>query len=164
MSCDDIILKLPDYLERHLGPAEAADVYQHLRSCQDCRAEADRQEAVWELLAVDEPAEAPAELARRVLARVRQEDRPEPAELLSFPPWRRWAALAFAAAAALLIVFGALLFQHAPRQGPSLASLSEEERQAVSHLELLEDYDILEHLDILEKLEISGNREEVQNL
>jgi hypothetical protein len=95
---------------------------------------------------------------------VREEEHPAPAKLLRLPVWRRWAAPALAVAAAVILLIGISVFQRASRQGPSLTSLSEEERQVVSHLDLLKDYDLLRNLDILDNLEISEHQEEVQNL
>ncbi len=163
MSCDPIRPMLAAYSEGLLKPDEASKVSEHLSACPACQAEADRHAEVWELLAADEPVEPPADLARRVLEKVRDEGRTGPGRVIRFPTWRRWAASAFAAAAVLLVV-GTLVLQRGSKEGPALAGLSEEERQVVANLELLEDYDLLENFDLVENMELLEHQEVVRNL
>lgn len=164
MRCDHILSELPAYLEGLLEPSEAAEVAEHLSACPSCMQEARSQEAVWELLGADEPVEVPADLARRVIDQGRPDDSPEPARVVRFPLWRRWAAPAFAAAAAVLIVIGAFYLQRASKEGPVQAGISEEEQQVLAHLDFLEEYDLLMNLDMLENLELLKHQEIVQNL
>lgn len=164
MTCDQILREIPDYLEGLLEAPEAARVAEHLSACPACRAEAERQEAVWEMLGADEPVEAPADLARRVLERAAPREGSGPAGILRFVPRRRWAVPALAAAAVLVLAVGALVLQRASKEAPPLAGLTEEERQVVAHLDLLEDYELLDNLDMVENLELLENQEVVQNL
>lgn len=164
MSCDHILRELSAYLEGILEPSEAAGVAEHLSVCPLCSQEARRQEAVWELLGADEPVEVPTDMARRVLDQVRREERPETDQVVRLPTWRRWAAPALAAAAFVLVVFGAWYLQRSPQEGPLLAGISEEEQQVVAQLDFLEEYDLLSNLDMLENLELLEHQEVVQNL
>ncbi len=69
-----------------------------------------------------------------------------------------------AAAASVLIVLGTWYFQHSRQEESLLAGISEEERQVVAHMDLLEQYDLLSNLDMLENLELLEHQEVVQNL
>lgn len=162
MSCEQIRNELAAYSEGFLKPPEAAKVAQHLSICEACRAEADRLTGVWELLADDEPVEVPPDLARRTLERARDEGRSGLSRVPRFPTWYRWAALALASAAAVLIIFGDFDLHRTSREAPQLASLSDEERQVVANLDLLEEYDIIKYFDLLEKIDLSEHQDVVR--
>lgn len=164
MSCDKTKERLAAYLEGLLEPAEAEEVARHVSECAACRAEEARHRAVWELLAADEPVEAPSGLASKVLEQARGREAPEGAEVVRLKSLRRWAAPALAAAAVVVVVLGAWLLQRGSGGEPSLARLSEEERQVVAHLDLLEEFDLLEHLEMMENLELIEHQEVVKNL
>lgn len=164
MSCEHVREELAAYLEGLLEPAEAEAVAEHLSACPACSEEARRQEAAWSLLRADEPLEAPADLARRVLDEVRREAPGEPARIIPISRWRRWALPALAAAAVLVVALGSLLLRQPSGDGPLLSNISEEERQVVAHLDLLEDFELLNNLEMLENLELLEHQEVVQNL
>lgn len=164
MSCDRVRDHLAAYLEGLLEPAEAEALAEHLSACTDCSEEARLHEAAWSLLGADEPVEAPADLARRVLEDVRREARGEPASVIPISRWRRWAFPALAAAAVMVVALGSLLLRQPSKEGPLLSDISEEERQVVAHLDLLEDLELLNNLEMLENLELLEHQEVVQNL
>lgn len=164
MTCDHVRGELPAYLEGLLEPAEAEAVSAHLAACPSCSEEARRQEAAWEMLGADEPLEAPPTLARRVLDDVRRETTGGPARVVPLARWRRWALPALAAAAVVIVALGSLLFRQPSGEGPLLSGISEEERQVVANLDLLEDFELLNNLDMLENIELLEHQEVVQNL
>lgn len=64
----------------------------------------------------------------------------------------------------MLLVVGTLVLQRGSKEGPALAGLSEEERQVVANLDLLEEYDLLENFDLVENMELLEHQEVVRNL
>ena len=164
MTCDHVRGELAAYLEGLLDPVEAETVAEHLSACPACFEETRRQKATWSLLGADEPLEAPADLARRVLEEVRREVPREPARVIPISRWRRWALPALAAAAVLVVALGSFLLRQPSSDRPLLSDITEEERQVVAHLDLLEDFELLNNLEMLENLEFLEHQEVVQNL
>ena len=116
-----------EYRQEHPTRSEAARA--HEAQCAECRAFA----RSWDLLA-DYPAiEPPAgfvEAVRRKLA----------------PAVLRFAAPLAAAAAALLM---ALLLTHPTTTKPSVPVVTDEERELVENLDLLQNYEVLRSLELL---------------
>ncbi|MDP6543839.1 MAG: zf-HC2 domain-containing protein [Phycisphaerae bacterium] len=70
MNCEDVTMRIQDYLDRALPSGEAEMLAEHLRQCPDCRAELDAYAAVERLLQ-DEPFRAvPRGFAGGVMARL----------------------------------------------------------------------------------------------
>lgn len=97
----------------------------HLASCADCR--------TWELLRAYPPIEPSAGFFRGVRRKLAP-------RILKF-------TAPLAAAAAVLLVAVVLTLHPAPPAGPSAAPATDEERELVENLEILENYELLRALE-----------------
>jgi len=122
MTCDQV---------RQAHPRLGDDARAHLAGCAECRAFVD----AWDLLG-----QAP-EIAPKAdfLQGVRRK--------LS-PPLLRFAG-PLAAVAAVLLVAVVLFLRSEPATGPSTAGVTDEERELVEHLEVLQNYELLSTLELL---------------
>ena len=116
-------------LDGELSEAEEASLRAHLNECEECRAFLAAMEAVHGLAARDLP-EAPAELTKNVMARVRAEAAPEKktGKIRHFP----FKPLAAAAAAAVVLWAGARIVPAFRPKGMSAAAPASGEIQAYS--------------------------------
>ena len=116
---------------RQMHPDLSQEARSHLAGCSECRAFVD----AWEMLR-----EAP-EIAPNAdfLQGVRRK--------LS-PPILRFAG-PLAAVAAVLLVAVVLFLRSEPPTGPSTAGVTDEERELVEHLEVLQNYELLSTLELL---------------
>jgi hypothetical protein len=73
MNCDQVLNRLSDYLEQALDPKDAAAVETHLGACSACRSESDALARSMRGVAELAEIEPPANLARNVMAQVREE-------------------------------------------------------------------------------------------
>ena len=71
MRCLDVQVELEAYVDRELSPEQAALLEQHVADCAGCRAELARLQAVTAALETWPLVAEPAQLAARVMARVR---------------------------------------------------------------------------------------------
>src|SRR5262245_24776049 len=113
---------------RECHPSAASEARAHEASCAECRAFA----RSWDLLGAVSPLEPRADF----FAGVRRK--------LS-PRILRFAAPLAAVAAAVLI--GILIFAHPPRKAPP--RVSDEERELVENLDLLENYELARTLEMV---------------
>ena len=91
MDCQDMWIALQAYVDGDLGPEQVTPLERHLANCGGCRAELARLQAVVEALETWPLVEEPAQMADRVLARVK----PRPV----LPRFRlRWSDLAISLA------------------------------------------------------------------
>ena len=94
------------YLDGALTGEERRALLSHLDVCGDCRAYLADQAAIRAALAELETP-APEGFAARVMERIQAEEKSAPEKkVLSFPGWRRWAALAACCAVVCLGIFG----------------------------------------------------------
>jgi len=121
-SCDAVRVELKAYLDGELSALARAGVRRHLEHCARCRAEAAAMEQIGRELRTLDTATPRPELRARILAQLPES--PAPAErkqpgLL----WRRpgAAALAFAGAAAMLVLF-AVILKNRPTTVPTTLS------------------------------------------
>lgn len=66
MSCEEVIERLFDYLDRELDPQEAADVERHLHRCRDCFTRAEFERRLRARVAATGTAKAPPRLHQRI--------------------------------------------------------------------------------------------------
>jgi anti-sigma factor RsiW len=140
-------IRLMEYLDGRLTPAERAEVEAWLLRDAEARAAAEEHRQLWSLLgtALPRPEVAPSESFRRdTLARADAEDT-APRRLFARPA-------ALIAAALLVAVIGWAWWSTHP------AGLSEADRPVVGHLGLLQHYDFLEvhgpELDVAVRTEL----------
>ena len=104
MNCEDVTMRIQDYLDRALPSGEAAVLAEHLRNCPDCRAELEAYAAVERLLQ-DEPFLTPPRgFADGVMARLDAASRPR----ASVGRECRWIGAVCAAAVLLAAAAGLL--------------------------------------------------------
>ena len=121
-------MKCEEVRQLHPGFNEAARA--HLAQCAECRA----FEESWDLLREYTGLKAPAGFYRGVRRKLA-------------PAILRFAAPLAAAAAVLLV---ALLLTHpSSNSHPTVATVTEEERELVENLELLQNYDLLRTLELV---------------
>jgi predicted anti-sigma-YlaC factor YlaD len=104
MNCEDVTMRIQDYLDRALPSGEAAVLAEHLRQCPHCRAELDAYTTVERLLQ-DEPfLVVPRGFADGVMARLDAASHPQ----ASIAGEWRWIGAACAAALLLAAIAGLL--------------------------------------------------------
>ena len=104
MNCEDVTMRIQDYLDRALPSDQAAALAEHLRNCPNCQAELDAYLTVERLLQ-DEPFLTPPRgFADCVMARLGAASRPR----ASVGRERRWIGAACAAAVLLAAAAGLL--------------------------------------------------------
>jgi anti-sigma factor RsiW len=104
MNCEDVTMRIQDYLDRTLPSDQAAELAEHLQHCPNCQAELDAYAAVERLLQ-DEPfLTPPPGFADGVMARLGAASRPQ----ASVGRERRWIGAACAAAVLLAAAAGLL--------------------------------------------------------
>lgn len=92
------------YLDGALSPEEQTVLADHMESCPACRRYFDDQVAIHEALLSLGSVPAPADLAERVMAQVRESGQSR-RKTVRFPRWGQWAALAACCAVAVLGVW-----------------------------------------------------------
>ena len=158
MNCKEAKNLIPVYLDDALDAADRQRVADHLRACDECRAESRAIEKSWELLgevkaiepdpnyrirfwqAVDEPLPWHVRIRQAVQAVFLQQ---------------RWAPAA--AVAAVVFVISAVAVQQfvrKPQLPADLAALSGAELEMVANIELAEDFEIIENIDFFSDLDI----------
>ena len=104
MNCEDVTMRIQDYLDRTLPSSQAAAMAEHLRQCPNCRAELDAYLTVERLLQ-DEPFLTPPRgFADCVMARLGAASRPR----ASVGRERQWIGAACAATVLLAAAAGLL--------------------------------------------------------
>jgi hypothetical protein len=130
MRCEDISLKLADYLAGRVVEAERAAIEKHLEGCPACLQETEGLAGTWSLLA-DIPAPAPdspvmrARLAALIDRELQDADRPQPRQF----KWNH--PLVTALAASLVLGIGVVLGRatdRAPAAPPDVTALHQELR------------------------------------
>lgn len=66
LSCEEVISRLFDYLDRELDDRQAADIEHHLARCRDCFTRAEFEKRLRARLAASAPQPAPPRLKRRI--------------------------------------------------------------------------------------------------
>ncbi|MCE8018001.1 anti-sigma factor [Halomonas sp. MCCC 1A17488] len=66
MSCEEVIERLFDYLDRELDPQEATDVERHLHRCRDCFTRAEFERRLRARVTATGTAKAPPRLHQRI--------------------------------------------------------------------------------------------------
>ncbi|WP_163574320.1 anti-sigma factor family protein [Halomonas faecis] len=66
LSCEDVIERLFDYLDRELDAQQAEDIEHHLARCRDCFTRAEFEKRLRERVAASGTVSAPPRLRRRV--------------------------------------------------------------------------------------------------
>lgn len=66
LSCEEVIERLFDYLDRQLDPQEASDVEWHLERCRDCFTRAEFERRLRARVAATGTAKAPPRLHQRI--------------------------------------------------------------------------------------------------
>jgi anti-sigma factor RsiW len=115
MSCKQTGEFLDAYVDRELDPVAAFEFERHLAECVSCRESFEQYRQLHDSVRRQLPRfHAPEELERRLRAQIRVADHEtiQPAHTTTPSRWRTWAVLA---AAAILLIFGAFLFQVAQR-------------------------------------------------
>ncbi len=110
MDHDELRSMIPAYALGAVPDAEIGPIRDHILSCDECMAEADRYAAVTSSIALAvEPAPLPRGFEERVLDQVRTEQRSEPA--LLHPRvrwWSRWSVAGAAAGLSAALILGLL--------------------------------------------------------
>ncbi len=73
-TCDELARELSAYLDGALAPGQAARLVRHLERCAACRARYESEKAVVERLRKVKEPPAPAELRRRIIRDLGDED------------------------------------------------------------------------------------------
>jgi ferric-dicitrate binding protein FerR (iron transport regulator) len=116
MKCDRIFERLSSYLDGEMDPKEYAEVRAHLSQCATCRAEYEALKADSDLIRSALEAHAfDEDFSRRIARRLRAEPELRPRRVVAMPTG--WKVLCLAAAAALLVAIGFLLYPY--REVPS---------------------------------------------
>lgn len=104
-TCEEYELLISAFIDGELAEGERAELMDHMALCPVCQRYFDDQIALHDALSGLEDVPAPAELAGRVMERVRStpQDRPIQKKVRPLPRWGRWAALA---ACCALVVLG----------------------------------------------------------
>ena len=120
MQCRRVQRFLPDYIGDELSVQKRQQVDQHLTECSDCRAALGQLQEVWDGLAgqplPQKDEQFWGELTRGVMQEIRRK-RPMPADEkrgFLFPGWR---VLLPAAAAAIAVIVGVIVFRWGPQGG-----------------------------------------------
>lgn len=110
-TCQEYEALISAFIDGALEEGDRAALMEHMAGCPACQAYFDDQIAIHDALEALE-AEAPEGFAEQVMARVRTTAQEKPEEtakdekkVVSFPRWRRWAALAACCAVAALGVW-----------------------------------------------------------
>lgn len=116
-----------------MHPALAPEARVHVAACADCRAFAEAWDLLREAPGIEPTADFYAGVRRKLS-----------------PPILRFAG-AIAAAAAVLLVAVVLLLRgpSRPEAGPATAGVTDEERELVEHLDVLQNYELLSTLELL---------------
>jgi predicted anti-sigma-YlaC factor YlaD len=148
MNCVDVSKGLIAYLDRRADSAERREVEQHLLTCADCRSRAEQFRALWGVMD-----EIPLiEPSFGFDARVRQSVAAEPAR-----NWFGWLVPQprLALSAAMLAVMAVWMVKTSPvnpGETPSVASVQQEDFNAIKNLDVLENYDVVTSMDALSQL------------
>jgi hypothetical protein len=126
VASDEMAMTCREFREVH--PAETPEGRSHAAGCADCRAFAE----AWRLLGEYPPIEPSAGFLQALRRRLS-------------PPVLRFAAAISAAAAALLL---AVVLTHTPVPAPR-AEATDEERELVENLDLLQNYELLRTLEFV---------------
>jgi anti-sigma factor RsiW len=160
MKCREIREIISAYVDGEAGPEDARLVEEHIGGCPQCRWAEKRMRELGMAVARTEGS-VPPDFREQVFARMEKEDMlPKRRSIFAYSV--RWAAVPLAAAAAL--AFFVLSSREAPRDisppavRPSHVAgiegdLSQEDRDIVAHLEVLEDPDLFDEMEI-EEIEI----------
>jgi len=166
MDCREIKKMLPVFLDGELESVLENTVADHLRTCPQCRREAEELQKAWDLLGELEPIEPDPFYRTRFWARVAEQE-----------PWPRrvWESMrhffggryrlpALAAAAVLLVVsvFAVQRYQQS-RQIAPVAEIGAADLELVQNLDLAENYDLIQQLDWIADLEIIENLDQLQD-
>ncbi|MGD1212206.1 MAG: zf-HC2 domain-containing protein [Candidatus Acidiferrales bacterium] len=148
MKCEDVSKELIAYLDDRASSAERRKVEEHLGGCAACQTRVDEFRKIWTVMD-----EVPAiEPSFGFDARVRQR--------VAAEPRRRWFSgfvpaprLVFAAALLIaLSVWVAKLPLSNPGAPPTVATIQQEDFNAIKNLGVLENYDVVTKMDALSEL------------
>ncbi|MGD0956227.1 MAG: zf-HC2 domain-containing protein [Candidatus Acidiferrales bacterium] len=148
MMCEDVSKELIAYLDHRASSAERRKVEEHLGGCAACRTRVDEFRKIWTVMD-----EVPAiEPSFGFDARVRQR--------VAAEPQRRWFGrfvpaprLAFSAALLIaLSVWVARMPSSNPGAPPTVATIQQEDFNAIQNLGVLENYDVVTKMDALSEL------------
>lgn len=148
MKCEDVSKELIAYLDRRANPAERRKVEEHLGGCAACRTRVDEFRKIWTVMD-----EVPAiEPSFGFDACVRQR--------IAAEPRRRWFSGFVPApravfAAALLVAVGIWVLKlplSNPGAPPTVATIQQQDFNAIKNLGVLENYDVVTKMDALSEL------------
>lgn len=107
-TCREYEALISAFIDGCLPEADRTELEAHMAACPVCQAYFDDQIAIHEAMMDLEDVPAPADLAGRVMERVRTEaqERPARRKAVRFPSWRQWAALAACCAVAAAGLWG----------------------------------------------------------
>lgn len=155
MNCSKIRKKLLDYQEGDLSPQEKNLVKRHLGDCQDCQKEYFLLKSSWNLMDEGEEPTPSKDFHQRLMARLAETKTPSSGGHFF------WYLLSVAAS--LLLLLGLWFFSGVARELPpspkkmvkknllkGLGISSQEEREIVQNLDLLESYPALQKRELLE--------------
>ena len=120
--CEEYEALISDFLDGELSAEDRAEVAEHLASCPACQQYFDDLVAMHD--AFDQIGEVPVpeDFGARVMARVRETPQTGTKKIISFPHWKRWAALAACCAIAALGLWGARQWEALPRTAYQFAT------------------------------------------
>ena len=78
MSCEEVIERLFDYLDRELDSQQATDIEWHLARCRDCFTRAEFERRLRDRVAATATAKAPPRLHQRIRTLLDGFDEPDP--------------------------------------------------------------------------------------
>ncbi len=139
MGCRDIRETISAFVDGEASPEEAGVVREHLASCGRCRVLERRMRAVGDGVRQIEGT-VPDRFREAVFARLDAEGALPPPMLVHARSWR-WAAVPLAAAAALgwFLLTSRVPIREGAVPGPSAVLLTNEDREMIALLDILED-------------------------
>jgi predicted anti-sigma-YlaC factor YlaD len=148
MNCNDCGKGLVAYLDRRANSAERQAIETHLSTCSDCRTRAEQFRSLWSVMDEMPVIEPSFGFDSRVRQRVAAEPKPRWFEF--FVPQPR-----LALSGALLAVLAVWMVKTAPVNPgvtPTMASVQQEDFNAIKNLDVLENYDVVTGIDALSQL------------
>jgi hypothetical protein len=148
MNCNDCGKGLVAYLDRRANSAERQAIEQHLSGCADCRARAEEFRTLFSVMDEMPVIEPSFGFDGRVRQRIAAE------------PKRRWFEWMvpqprLALSGAFLAVLAVWMVKTAPMNpnvAPAVASVQQEDFNAIKNLDVLENYDLVTGIDALSQL------------
>lgn len=141
MDCERTRAHLSEWVDGRVVGTTRAELKEHLRSCGACREEERILRGTWVLLGHYPSIEPSAGFLRGIQARLRR-------PLL-------WKIVAPLAAAAAAVVISVVVFVSPPATVTE-PPVTEEERELVENLDLLEDYELVSALEMMADESVAG--------